>query len=214
MKMLAIASAILLLAVVFASPRVARARLLVDPTALVRAAQDQARDPIAVLQAMDAAMNAHDVDAAVALFADDGVYLDTFPAPKTTGRYVGKAPIRAYFQTIFAFINNAQSSNFRVAGDYLTAANQQSFNDPNLPPGFPQPIESHIYVVIQNGKIQSFTIDNNAGWLARRDAVLGPTPGMPTTGAPSPTGALIVLVLAGLLVLLGLSLRVGHGHVR
>ncbi len=54
-----------------------------------------ARDPVAVIQAFDAAWNAGDLETAMACFADDAV-VTQLPAPPDGGVYRGKEQIRRW----------------------------------------------------------------------------------------------------------------------
>lgn len=58
-------------------------------------------DPLEIVAAFGAAWAAHDLDGALAMVADDGVFEATGPAPDGT-RAVGKDAIRAVWTPIFA----------------------------------------------------------------------------------------------------------------
>ena len=56
-----------------------------------------AQDPLSVVQALDAACNAHDLEAVMSLFTDDAVERHT-PPPDGVGVYRGKEQIRSRFE--------------------------------------------------------------------------------------------------------------------
>src|SRR5436309_1073640 len=93
------------------------AALLLALLASTTGAAAQAADPIGIIQAFEAAMNAKDLDAAMSYWADNATLTDTHPAPGQPNPVTGKAAIRANFE--FAVKNNAryESANFQVAGD-------------------------------------------------------------------------------------------------
>jgi ketosteroid isomerase-like protein len=54
-----------------------------------------------VIYRFNAAFNAHDVDAVMALMTDDVIFESTLPAPDGR-RYEGQAAVRAYWEEFFA----------------------------------------------------------------------------------------------------------------
>src|SRR5687768_9279221 len=61
---------------------------------------------LATIERFNAAFNAHDVDAVMALMTDDVVFENTSPFPDGT-RYEGQAAVRAFWDEFFASSPNA-----------------------------------------------------------------------------------------------------------
>src|SRR5690349_18425331 len=73
-------------------------------------------DPLAVVQAFDAACNANDVERALELFADDAVVTQLPPPPPPEmGVYRGKQQIRAWLEVLLQHFHVA-SRNHQVSG--------------------------------------------------------------------------------------------------
>ena len=168
----------------------------------------QSSDPIAVVQAFEAALNAKDLDKAMSYWDDNAVLTDTHPGPGQPNPLSGKAAIRANFE--FAVKNSARydSTNFQVAGDAVTWQGKIYIDPAAFGPGFPSPIESHYQAHVQNGKIIAYTIDNDAAWLARVPKELLPQTGGETT---APTTEVIIIAAIALLAL-GWLLRRGYAR--
>jgi ketosteroid isomerase-like protein len=80
----------------------------------------QATDPLSVMKASLDAINAGNVDVAVATFADDAVF--TTP----TGSFKGKDQIRSAIMADVANHVQIEATNFQVAGDKVTYSFKQS----------------------------------------------------------------------------------------
>lgn len=61
---------------------------------------DAGAETLALVRRFNAAFNAHDVDAVMALFTADCVFENTAPAPAGT-RYTGQAAVRAFWEEFF-----------------------------------------------------------------------------------------------------------------
>jgi ketosteroid isomerase-like protein len=86
-------------------------------------------DPMEVVQRLGAALNARDLDAAVACFADDCVFEDTEPAPDGT-RYEGRDALRAAWapmldQTSLTF----EPEETFAAGDRVVQLSRYAWSD-------------------------------------------------------------------------------------
>lgn len=68
----------------------------------------------AVVDAFNAAWNAHDLDAALALMSEDGLFESTFPGPDGE-RSTGRAAIRAAWKPIF----DDENSHFTVEDSFV-----------------------------------------------------------------------------------------------
>src|SRR5919198_592028 len=66
--------------------------------ATTRGVSSQGTDPASVVQAYIRAVNSHNVDAVLAVYADDAVHEVMPPPPGATGVYIGKAQIREFYR--------------------------------------------------------------------------------------------------------------------
>jgi uncharacterized protein (TIGR02246 family) len=92
-------------------PSISLTALLISATG----AHAQATDPLSVLRAFDTAMNARDVEAALALFAEDAV----FNAP--SGSFRGRGQIRGYLQSLVTRNYRSEELQTQVAGNRVTS---------------------------------------------------------------------------------------------
>lgn len=182
----------------------------------VRAAAQrfQATDPVAVADAFHAAQK-NNAAAGLALLADDAVVRVVPPPPNTpNGTWTGKEQLRQYME--FSVVQDTtieRIGSAQVEGDKATITVMVLVND------FRQwglsAVEHSVEVVVQNGKIKSYTTTMA---LAERDRVraaaeayfaANPPAGMPRTGGEqSVSGSLLITLamLAMLSVLVGFSL--------
>ncbi len=118
----------------------------------VGAVSAQPQDPESVFGAFEAAFNAHDEEATLIRFADDGVVRTTPPSPGTTGVFSGKDQIRAWLRGALAQGNvHEESSSIQVAGNTVTALSRTATDA--LKQLDASPAESNVEVVIQTGRI-------------------------------------------------------------
>jgi hypothetical protein len=167
-------------------------------------ASAEGTDPASVVAAFDAALNAGDVEATLALFSDDAV------VRTQTATHTGKEQVRRLFQELVADRFQFESSNRRVLGDTETHAAKVS-RDEWRRLGI-VPLDASAEVVVQEGKIRSFTVTYSAESLARLQAAqarAAPSQlprALPRTGehtaAAGEVGALAVLA-----ALVGLTVR-------
>jgi ketosteroid isomerase-like protein len=112
-------------------------------------------DPLAVVQAFDAACEANDVDRVMEFFADDAVVTLLPPLPPDPGIYSGKQQIRASQEQLLQQFR-AVIRNRAVAGDRVTweaTVWSDFFRRMGL-----ASIEDTVEAVVQDGKITSFTV--------------------------------------------------------
>lgn len=112
--------------------------------------------PLAVVEAYDATLNAGNVDAALALFADDAT-LQTPPQPGATGMYRGRAEMRPVLQGFVA--NNIRydvTGPRQVNGDRVTWTNTHAI-DPWRRLGI-APLAGTGDATVRDGKITSLTV--------------------------------------------------------
>jgi ketosteroid isomerase-like protein len=63
-------------------------------------AETAAQNPVEAVRRFNAALNAHDVDAMMALMTEDCVFENTLPPPDGA-RYAGQAAVRAFWDGLF-----------------------------------------------------------------------------------------------------------------
>jgi hypothetical protein len=165
----------------------------------------QGTDPVSVLQASDAAYNAHDLEAISALFADDAVrQLIPPPSPDSSGTWRGKQEIRTQWQREFALNSRVERiGEYQASGDTVTG--QARYRDDSLIQLGVAPIEYTIQVTVKNGKITSSIVTTTPESLAKIQAAVSR---LPATGATGNVAPLLLLLLGGLgLIGLGIALR-------
>lgn len=168
----------------------------------------QSSDPAAVVRALDAALNAHDADAALALFADDAVIKDGDPAVGSSGNFVGKDQIRTWLAVIVdpALRFSIASSGHQVDGNSVTWSWSASIAD-FVPLGV-DPEQGTSAALVQGGKISFYSLASSAEWRAKLQVATTPPARLPKTGTTSQTGPLWLLGVGALgLGGLGLALR-------
>lgn len=114
-----------------------------------------AHEPLAVVRALDAACNAHNVDAVMALFADDAVVRQTPPADGV-GVYRGKAEIRSWMETQLPGFH-VDSRDHRTSGDTVSWTARMS-NDLLRQIGRSEVVVDHAEATVREGKIASFAV--------------------------------------------------------
>lgn len=166
----------------------------------------QVTDPAAVVTARIEAMNAGDVDAAIAYFADDAVYKFVDPPPGVPDTFAGKDEIRGRLETLVAVNASMEVEIQQVDGDKVTALTK--FADDGLKEmgvGFIEGIEEY---TVQDGKITSYQWTMTEASKAKVAAAM-PPPTLPESGRANFPIHVVGLTLGGLAILggLGLALR-------
>lgn len=147
------------------------------------AVEQGAAEPVVLLQptaevfdAFNAAMNAHDVDAALALFAEDAV--TEFPNQPPPNLYTGTDELRTWLESDIANNIQVEVSDVKTAGDTVTAIAKVKVD--GLPPDVV--LQGAVEVTVKDGKITSFTFTLDDETLEK----LGGTP-LPaeTVGSPA-----------------------------
>lgn len=169
--------------------------------------QAQEPDPAAILEASDAAYNAHDLEAISALFADDAVrQLLPPPSPEVSGVWRGIQEIRAQWQREFALNARVERiGEYQASGDTVTG--RARYWDDSLIQLGVAPIEYAIEVTVADGKITSSTITTTPESVAEIQAAISR---LPATGGAGGSEAVLLLLLGGLgLVAIGAAVRLG-----
>lgn len=114
------------------------------------------QQPQNVFEAFTAAVNAHDVDAALALFAPDAVAaVPALPPPNT---HTGTDELRAWLQNDADDNIHVEITDAQTVGDIVSA--QASVGVDSLPPGMM--LGGTVELTVQDGKIKAFlyTLDD------------------------------------------------------
>lgn len=200
-----------------------RALLAVLPLwlASATAVAAQPTEPAQVIAAFQTALNAGNVEAAVALFAEDAVVTLQPPLNQT---YRGKAAIRGWFEHLVAVhFHGEVVSPPQTMGERVRYLARVTAHDEFRQLGV-LPLEVPVEATFRAGKIQSYTVGLTPESAAKLTAALAAQPpaaaagpmrqlprqpvGLPRTGDGAPRLGLAGLVLVGAsLVAGGRSLR-------
>ena len=174
--------------------------LLMVPTALYA----QAMAPEDVVKAMIEAESAGDVEAQVALFADDAVYAVLPPPPDMPEPIVGTDAIRARRAGIEAVNAESTTEITRVDGNIVTTLSR--YTDDDLKSMGLDYIEGVEEYVIEDGKITSYTWTGTDESLAKMMAIM-PPPALPESGGVHFPIYALAMALGSLMLLGGLGLH-------
>lgn len=177
---------------------------LVLVLALPVALYAQETDPAAVVTADAEALNAGDVDAAMALWADDAV-VKLVPAlpPGSPDTYTGAEQIRAWLESLVAMNFEIEVEILQVEGNTVTTLTK-TWVDPTREMGVAPLVATEVYTV-QDGKIKGLTWTISDESLAALQAAMA---ALPVTGGDVPSGynSALLMALGGLAILGGLGL--------
>ena len=136
--------------------------------------------PEEMLAAMEDALNAGDVDAAMAFFTDDAV-VKIAPAlpPGSPDTYTGAEEIRAWFEELVAMNFEIRVEITEVEGDTVTTRTS-TWIDSTREMGVAPLVATEVYT-IQNGKMKGFTWTLSDESLAKVQAAMAAVP--PSAGA-------------------------------
>ena len=172
--------------------------MLVLPAALYA----QETDPVAVVTALYEAVNAGDVEAAVALFADGAIMNVPVSPPNMPAKYTGKAEIRLWLESEVAQHTEYVLNETQIDEGTVTAT--ISLSDDILQGLGIAPLEMTDEFTIQDGKITARTLVPTDESVAKMQAAVATLP--ETGGEPFPSYAL-VMAMGVLAVVGGLGLR-------
>jgi hypothetical protein len=162
----------------------------------------QGTDPVDLVMALQEATQAGDIEAQMALFADDAVYTLIPPAPGMSGPLVGKDAIRARREELPDLNAESIIEIRQVDGNNVTALSRYSDDDlRGMGIDFIEGIEEY---TIQDGKISAYTWTITDESLANLMAAMPPPEALPETGG-KPFSYLLVIVLGALAVVAGLG---------
>ena len=171
----------------------------------------QETDSLAVVTALYEAVNAGDIEAALALYADDAVIYMPVPPPNMPDTYTGKEEIRGWIENEVARNTEYELVGTEVDGDRVVATT--SVADDVLRSFGLTSLEQKDEFTIQDGQITARTHVFTEESLAKLAAAAAT---LPETGGPVQVGMLPLWLGAGglLIVALGLGLRRVSGASR
>ncbi|HAV77687.1 MAG TPA: hypothetical protein DCX53_10080, partial [Anaerolineae bacterium] len=103
-------------------------------------------DPAAVMDAYTAAINAHDVEAALLLVADDAVY------DRPSGQFTGKEEVRTFIEGLIAQDVHVELIGERtVNGEKVTWQSQVTLKDLQNPDGPPIVLLNNSESIVRDG---------------------------------------------------------------
>jgi len=108
----------------------------------------QPLDPAAVVDAYTAAINAHDVEAALAFVDDDAVYV------RPAGRYTGKTEVREFIDgLVFQNVRIELIGERQVLRNYVTWTSRVTLSDPMNPNAPSMTIMNQAESIVRDGRI-------------------------------------------------------------
>jgi hypothetical protein len=115
-------------------------------------------DPAQILRTFDAALNAHDLEAAMDLFADDAVVRYVPPPPRPARAvYTGKEEIRGLMQALIAEGYNVEAERYEVDGGRVTSRDRRVFAARHEQLGG-NPVVVTCEATVRAGRIEAMTI--------------------------------------------------------
>lgn len=169
----------------------------------------QVTDPAAVVTARIEAMNAGDVDAAIAYFANDAVYKIDDPPPGVPDTFTGKDEIRSRLETLVAVNASMETEIQQVDGDKVTALTK--FADDGLKEMGVDFIEGIEEYTVEAGKITSYQWTMTEESIAKVAAAM-PPPELPESGSTIFPIYAVGFALGGLAILGGVGLVLRRRH--
>jgi hypothetical protein len=173
--------------------------------ALPRMLCAQESDPMSIIDAWVADLNAGDIDSALSYLADDAVVTIVPPAPGTSGVYTGKEEIRGWYEGIVGEHGVTTLSDCQVDGETVTCVNTytgDSFTSMGL-----DLVVAEWVAVVHYGQLQLYTYTMSDESLAALMAAMPPQ-AMPMTGRMAVPLYAIVAAFGGLMCIGGLGLGV------
>lgn len=167
--------------------------------ALPLALYAQETDPAAVVTAAYEAWNSGDVDAYLALVADDAVV--DIPG---FGTYTGLEEIRAWMEGLIPLNPQMGFEILQVEEDTVTL--KSSYTDDDFR-ALGVVLEADEVIVVEDGKVKSDTWIATEESMAKLQAAMA---GLPETGGEPLSSGALLMVVGGLAVMAGLGLKVSR----
>jgi hypothetical protein len=175
--------------------------------ALPAALNAQDTSPMSVINTWHEAMNAGDLDTALATLSDDA-FIKLVPPPMEghDGIFSGKEAIRSWWENLQSLNGESTLSDCQVDGEKVTCILR--YSDDSLKDLGLDFIDNEFTVIVQDGKIQTYTATMTGESLTRLMAAMPPE-ALPESGETTFPASAVVLALGSLVILggLGLALR-------
>ena len=180
--------------------------ILAQPVALYA----QETDPVAVVMGRAEALNAGDVEATAAFFAEDAVYNIIPPPPGVQGTFNGLEEIRGRLTDVIATNANIEIEISQVEGDKVTTLTRYAADDlQSMGLSFIEGIEEY---AVQDGKITSYTWTTTEESMAKLMEVEPQPEELPETGGQTVPVYVLAIVLGSVAFLSGLGLALVHNR--
>ena len=163
----------------------------------------QEPDPMSIVNAWVAALNASDIDGALSYVADDAVVTIVPPAPGTSGVYTGKEEIRGWYEGIVGEHGMTTLSDCQVDGETVTCVNIYT-GDSFTAMGIDSVVAEWV-ALVRDGKFQSYSWTITEESLAELMVTMPPETMAETGGMVVPLYA-VIAALGGLVCIGGLGL--------
>jgi ketosteroid isomerase-like protein len=165
----------------------------------------QETDPVSIITAWIDAQNAGDVDASLALLADD-TYITLVPPPMEghDGVFRGKEEIRAWWENLSGLNGTGTVSDCQVDGETVTCL--LNYTDDSLIALGLDSIDNEFVVIVQEGKIQTYTATMTEESLAALTEAMASI-ALPESGGSAFPITAVLTVLGGLVGISGLGLK-------
>jgi hypothetical protein len=166
----------------------------------------QETDPVSMIEAWNDAQNAGDADAALAFLAGDA-FITLVPPPMEghDGVFRGEEEIRAWWESLYALNGASMVSNCQVEGETVTCL--LNYTDDSLKALGLDSIDNEFVVIVQEGKIQTYTATMTEESLAALMAAMSPQ-SLPETGGVALPSYAVIGMLGGLIGISGFGLEV------
>ena len=179
--------------------------------ALPAALYAQDTSPMPVINTWHDAMNAGDVDTALATLSDDA-FIKLVPPPMEghDGTFSGKEAIRGWWENLHTLNGESTLSDCQVDGETITCILR--YTDDSLKDLGLDFIDNEFAAVVQGGKIQTYTATMTGESLTRLMAAMPPE-ALPESGGTTFSISAVVLALGSLVILGGLGLALRRWHL-
>ncbi len=129
-------------------------------------------DPISIVRAFDAALNAHDLEAVMGLFAEDATVRYVPAPPPGPAAYEGKPEIRGLVQRLIEEGIAVQAEHYEATGERVTSRDRRTCAARHEQLGG-NPVILTCEAVVRGGKIASLTFTFSPESLRRIQATMG-----------------------------------------
>ena len=144
-------------------------------------------DPVSVIKALVDALNAGDVEAAVAFYADDALRTQQPPPAGQSGVWTGKEQVRGFVKGLVTDHFKVELSNLKAAGDKITYT--CTFSTDTYRKLGVAPLVVVEEALFERGKIKSQTVTVTPESVAKIQAAMAAAQAKAATPTPAPPSA-------------------------